>query len=216
LCLIVYYDSDVKLTQLYRLTSEEVYEQVREDLGHLVAMGFEIASVTCDGQPGTLRAIRAALPGVVIQRCLVHVHRQMLTWLTQRPQTLAAQELRHIAFLLPKVSQEAEKNLLFHMLLRWYKTHKELVNEKTYHAQTDRWWYKHRNLRRSYQTLKRAWPNLFAYLKDPAIPHSTNGLESFFGHLKGTLQVHRGLTDEHRRSFIRWYLHLRNERRLKK
>lgn len=47
---------------------------------------------------------------------------------------------------------------------------------------------------------------MFHYLKTPAIPKSTNGLESFFGHLKSHITVHRGLSKLHRKSFIKWYL----------
>ena len=35
---------------------------------------------------------------------------------------------------------------------------------------------------------------MFHYLDNNRIPKSTNGLESFFGHLKGNLNIHRGLS----------------------
>ena len=34
---------------------------------------------------------------------------------------------------------------------------------------------------------------MFHYLDDPANPYTTNRLESFFGHLKKKLDIHRGL-----------------------
>jgi len=61
--------------------------------------------------------------------------------------------------------------------------------------------------------IKRAIPNMFHFLDDPQIPKSTNSIESFFGHLKDTLSIHRGLSYRNRRAFILWYLHFKNKNR---
>ena len=52
---------------------------------------------------------------------------------------------------------------------------------------------------------------MFLYLKDDKIPNSTNSLESFFGHLKGNLNVHRGLSLANRNNFLKWYLYYKNQ-----
>jgi len=49
-------------------------------------------------------------------------------------------------------------------------------------------------VRRSFTVITKALPNMFLNLKDNKIPNSTNYLESFFGHLKVNLNVHRGLS----------------------
>ena len=67
-------------------------------------------------------------------------------------------------------------------------------------------------IRRVRRLLINAFPNMFHYLQDNQIPKSTNALESFFGHLKNNLSIHRGLTYHNRRNFIKWYMHLRNEK----
>ena len=51
---------------------------------------------------------------------------------------------------------------------------------------------------------------MFHYLDNEKMPKSTNGLESFFGHLKGHLNVHIGLSKGHRKDFVRWYLFFKN------
>ena len=33
-------------------------------------------------------------------------------------------------------------------------------------------------------------------------------IESFFGHLKDNLRVHRGLSEQHFKDFVKWYLFL--------
>ena len=40
-------------------------------------------------------------------------------------------------------------------------------------------------------------------------------LESFFGHLKDNLRIHRGLSFEHQQAFVKWYLHFNNEKKKK-
>lgn len=52
---------------------------------------------------------------------------------------------------------------------------------------------------------------MFCYLDNPRIPKSTNGLGSFFGHLKGHLNVHRGLSPPHKKELILWYRFLKNK-----
>lgn len=53
---------------------------------------------------------------------------------------------------------------------------------------------------------------MFLYLKDDKIPNSTNSLESLFGHLKGNLNIHRGLSFANRKNFLKWYLYYKNQR----
>ena len=38
-----------------------------------------------------------------------------------------------------------------------------------------------------------------------------SSLESFFGHLKGNLNVHRGLSLANRKNFLKWYLYYKNQ-----
>ena len=56
----------------------------------------------------------------------------------------------------------------------------------------------------------KAIPDMFHYLDHPQIPYTTNLLESFFGHLKEKLEIHRGLRPQAKRNFIKWYLHFKN------
>jgi transposase-like protein len=52
--------------------------------------------------------------------------------------------------------------------------------------------------------------NAILYIENERIPKSTNGIDSFFGHLKDNLSIHRGLSNKHRKSFIQWCLYFRN------
>lgn len=209
LCLVLYRDNTIKYTQLYRLTDGEWYEEIREDLANLLGMGVQIESITCDGHKALLKAIRKACRHVIVQRCLVHIQRMCRIWLTMRPKSLAGTELRAIVNKLHTIKTHEQRNNWLVSLIKWHKTHENYLKEKTY-GPTGRYWYKHKLLRRSFTVIRRALPDMFHYLDNSKIPKTTNGLESFFGHLKSHITVHRGLSKQHRRNFIKWYLYFKN------
>ena len=64
------------------------------------------------------------------------------------------------------------------------------------------------DLKRARSMLAKALPYMFAYFDDPAVPHSTNWLESYFSRLKAHYRQHRGLSSNHRPSYFAWYFHL--------
>ncbi len=211
LCLILYRDNTIKYTQLYRLSDGEWYEELKEDLENLLSMGLHIESITCDGHRSLLKAVEKTDKSIIVQRCLVHIQRMCRIWLTLRPKTEPGIELRAIVGKLHSIKTVDQKWYWVVELVNWHKRHLPYLSEKTFHPTSGRYWYKHKMVRRAFTVIRRALPNMFHYLDNPSIPKSTNGLESFFGHLKSHITVHRGLSSGHRRSFIKWYLHFRNE-----
>lgn len=210
-CVVCYQDDFDGYTQLLRFSTSEQYEEIKEDLLNLVKLGVLIDSITIDGHKSTIKAIKEALPEVRIQRCLVHIQRMCLIWLTKYPKHAVGQELRRITLLLLKINTENDKITWVRMFTEWYKTNKDYIKEKTYNLQTGRYWYTHKNLRRSYSTIKAALPNMFHYLNNQNIPKTTNGIEGYFSHLKNHLDLHRGLTIKNRINFIKWYVYFSSE-----
>jgi len=211
LCLVLYRDNTIKFTQLYRLTDGEWYEELKEDLENLFKLGVQIESITCDGHKSLLKAIRTTCNQVIVQRCIVHVQRMCRIWLTTNPKSLAGIELRTIVNRLHKIENREQWGYWVVDLNSWHEKHNEYINEKSYNLDTSRYWYTHKLVRRSFVVIKRALPDMFHYLDNGRIPKSTNGLESFFGHLKSHVTLHRGLSKEHRKNFIKWYLYYRNQ-----
>jgi len=211
ICLVVYRNSEIKCTQLYRLTDNERYEEIKEDLENLRALHIQISSITCDGHPAILKAIRKVYKkSVVIQRCLVHIQRMSRIWLTKSPKSIPGQELLRITQQIHRIKTHEQKLYWLRSLYDWDQNHKLFIQEKTFGPLPGRFWYTHKMVRRVRHLLIRTFPDMFHYLDDNDIPKSTNALESFFGHLKDNLSIHRGLTIKHRKHFIQWYLHLRN------
>lgn len=210
LCLILYYDHDIRYVQLYRETDTENYIEISEDLNNLKALGVDIYSITCDGHRAILKAIKKNLPQVIIQRCLVHIKRQVRIYLSSNPKTIQARELLRISNKITAIKTIEQSSLWLLELYHWHKTHENHLYERSYNLDTKRYWYTHKNLHGAFILLKKAIPNMFAYLDDPEIPYTTNRLENYFGHLKEKLTLHRGLRLKAKRNFIKWYLHFKN------
>ena len=210
--MLCYQDHEDGYTQLIRFSDGEHFEEIKEDLSNLIRLGVQIESITTDGHKCILKAIKKTLPEALSQRCLVHIQRMCLLWLTRFPKHLAGRELRRLVLQLLDIKSDNDRLHWTQQLRLWHERHKDYLQEKTYHHQTGRYWYTHKLLRRSYLTIKKALPNMFHYLNNPKIPHTTNGIEGFFSHLKNHLDLHRGLTLEHRINFIKWYVYLSNDK----
>ena len=211
LCVIIYRDNTLKFTQIYRLTDGEWFEELAEDLQNLLDLGVQIESITCDGHRSLLKAIKVVCPTIHLQRCLINIQRMCRIWLSNKPKNEAGIELRRIVSTLHKIETFNQRDYWLVTLVQWHQKHKDYINQKSYNELTGRYWYTHKMVRRSFIVIKNALPNMFEYLQNDKIPKSTNGLESFFGHLKNHLNVHRGLSNQHKKQFIQWYLYFKNE-----
>ena len=211
-CLLCYQDYDEGYTQLIRFSDGEHYEEIKEDIENLIKLGITIESVTTDGHKSTLKALKKALPEVKVQRCLVHIQRMCLIWLTRYPQHQSGIELRALVLMLLKIKTENDRKYWTSELKAWFIRHEEYLQETTFNEITGRYWYTHKLLRRSYFTIRKALPNMFHYLSNNKIPRTTNSIEGYFSHLKNHLDLHRGLTINHRINFIKWYIFLSNNK----
>lgn len=211
LCLVLYYDHDIRFTQLYRFTDEERYTEIREDLENIRRLGIDVVSITCDGHRSLLKSIRKVFPKAIIQRCVVHVVRQCRTWLTKHPQHITSFELLKIVEQLHSIKTLEQSGLWLLAAWRWEKEHSDFIHQKVM-KENGKYWFKHKMLRKARYLLLRAIPNLFGYLDNPDIPATTNRLEAFSRHLKEKLGVHHGLTLAHKKNFIKWYLFFQNQR----
>ena len=64
-------------------------------------------------------------------------------------------------------------------------------------------------VRRAYVHIKKALPDMFHFLDNPRVSKTTNALESFFGHLKENVTLHRGMSYKHYQNYVKWYLYFR-------
>ena len=211
LCLVLYRDETVKSTLFYRLTDDEWAEEIEEDLRNIQSLGVEIESVTSDGGRNIIKAVNAACPNALRQRCLAHIQRECLTWLTRHPQSMAGRDLRQIVCLISRI--ETRNDMLYwkQLLSDWHDRYVSYINTRTTKAESHREWFTHKMVRKAYAHLRGALPNMFVFIEHPGVPKTTNALESFFGHLKGNISLHRGLSKKHYQNYVKWYLFFRQQ-----
>ena len=129
-CLLCYQDHKDGYTQLIRFTDGEHYQEIKEDLDNLIRLGVQIESVTTDGHKSILKAIKKSLPSVLVQRCLVHIQRMCLLWLTRFPKHLAAIELRRFVLMLLYIKTNNDCLYWIKKLIHWYEQHKTTCKRK--------------------------------------------------------------------------------------
>lgn len=140
ICLVVYRNFHLKLTQLYRMTDGEHFEEIAEDLQNLLNLGIKIKSITSDGDKSSIKAIKKVCPKVPFQRCLVHISRMCRIWLTQNPKHKSGFELKQIAVKIASpvraklsghhINSEYKRQLWLIELIQWEEEYRDYINQK--------------------------------------------------------------------------------------
>ncbi len=182
--------------------SESSESQLGDFLGNLEEMGLRPTSFTIDGNPNVMKLVHKFWPGAVVQRCLVHIQRQGLSWCRTSPKTPYARRLRKIFSRVTSIRTPGDRDRFLELVTDW---------ERKYGAQLStrpETGYVFSDIKRARSMLIRALPDMFHYLEDPLIPISTNGLEGYFSRLKSRYRQHRGLSPRKRKLYFAWYFHL--------
>jgi hypothetical protein len=209
-CLIVYYDVGKRNILYWRYTTSENSVEIEQDLRHLKDNGVNVIAAISDGGRAILRALNAIYPDIPKQRCLVHIQRMALLWLTQRPKTTAGKTLRALCLTINKIKNDDDEKLWKETFLNWDEAYKEFLNEKSY-AINGRWWYTHKYLRKTRKMISNALPDMFHYLNIPILPKDTNKIDGgIFSDLKEHYRIHRGIPAYKRSKFFYWFLYLKN------
>lgn len=182
-----------------------VYQQ---GLRSLLKSGWTITSAVIDGKRGVAQVFeRLEIP---VQYCQFHQVKTVTKYLTRKPKTDAARELRAIALQLKDMPEEEFKSALS----AWYERWQEFLNEKSIAPHKKRGWeYTHKRLRAAHRSLKSNLSRLFTYQRYPElnIPNTTNTLDGMFSQIKNRIAVHRGLSRERRYKIVSEILKGRTE-----
>lgn len=141
-------------------------------------------------------------PAIIVQRCLVHVQRQGLSWCRQHPKRSDARQLRRIFLMVLQIRSQDQRRHFQRVFGRWNDRYGSQLSQITARA-----WVSN-DLQRARSMLINALPFMFGYLDDANIPRSTNALEGYFSRLKLRYRQHRGLSKRHRLSYFQWYFRL--------
>jgi hypothetical protein len=178
-----------KINLLWRFVTTENQETYISGINELQSKGWQILCLVVDGKNLKLEE-KLNIP---IQMCQFHQMMIIKRYLTSNPKLLASQQLKQIAELLPKTTEEK-----FTILLNaWYFRWSDFLKEKTIDSQTKKCFYTHKRVRSAYFSLRKNLPYLFTYqrLRKQGIncPNTNNSLEGSFAHLKDKVRLHRGL-----------------------
>lgn len=171
----------------------------------LFKKGLNPKCIVLDGERSVIQAIKDVWPEVTIQRCLYHIQKEGLRWLRTYPKTQAGRDLKAILGRLCAVKTEEDKIEFLMLFERWVLEYRDFINKLplTYIGSKD--------LKRTVRLIQNALPNMFHYLKEKNIPSTTNLLEGFYSQLKADYLRHRGLTEEKKRQYLKWYCYLKRE-----
>ncbi len=181
--------------------SENSEPQLREFFEGLILAGLRPQSFTVDGNPNVIKVIRQLWPDVRVQRCLVHIQRQGLSWCRTSPRTTYAQQLRKIFLQVSRIKTSADRDTFLNAFIDWESKYGSQISGR---RETG---YVFSDIKRARSMLLRALPDMFHFLDNPLVPISTNGLEGYFSRLKSHYRQHRGLRREKRNDYFSWYFH---------
>lgn len=179
--------------------------------------------VLTDGGSGLMKALKKLWPNVKIQRCLVHIQRNVRTYLTMNPRLQAGKSLRRLSLKLTKIQTQEAATEWMAAFAAWHAENQDLINEKTYAADwpgarpqgvhgTRKWWYTHERLRSAYESMRNPMQrgHLFTYLNEDlkglGINATTNMIEGAVNSgIRAMIFHHRGMPVEHRRRACEWF-----------
>ena len=170
----------------------------------LAAAGWSIQSATVDGNPQQIKYLRQVWPIITIQRCIVHVQRQGLSWCRRYPKRTDVKHLRKIFLRLSAVTTFIQARQFVADCMAWEKRFGPAIDRSS-----DRGWV-FSDLIRARSMVLKALPDLFHYITNSNIPKSTNLLENYFSRLKERYRRHRGLAPHHRPAYFQWYFYFVN------
>lgn len=165
--------------------------------------GLNPFSATVDGSLQQIKYIKEAWEDLIIQRCLVHIQRQGLSWLRQKPKRIDAMKLRDLLLQVLYIKTKQQSDNFKKGFKLWEESFGLELSRSTNRGKV------FSDLLRTRSMITNALPNMFNYLDDPEISKTTNALEGYFGRLKQKYRVHRGLSPMKRKSYFKWYLYLK-------
>lgn len=203
-CLVVFMDDSTGRVIGYTYTIREDYATVLQLAAMLKAKGLNPISVTLDGHPSVIRALREVWPDAKIQRCLYHIEHQGQMWLRTYPKTEAGKALKQLLSGLAHITTQAGKEEFD----RYYQYVKEEYGD--FIRQLSSKTIGEKDVRRALSLVNNAYSNMWHFLENKNIPATNNKIEGYFSELKQQYRKHKGLSKEHREAYLKWYIYYKN------
>jgi transposase-like protein len=190
----------------YLKCGRENYENWAKFLSSFVPPKY----VVCDGQKGMLSAIKKVWQNkTIIQRCLVHVKRNIITDITQNPKLDAGVRLKTLLLDMLKVKSLSERDEWIDKFKTALEEAKHFLSQRTYSKDNKKWWYTHHKIRSAYRRLNVLINDkvIFNYLDDSEVDKTSNAIEGGKNSRIATLiRSHPGLSQYHKEKMVEIYL----------
>lgn len=162
--------------------------------------------IVSDGGSGLPTALHRAWPDTKHQRCLFHLQMNVTRHLTRNPRTAAGRALRRLVMDLSDVRDEAEAIAWQLRLEQWWQSFGHLTRERTL-LKNGRFGFTHDKLRKAWQLVRLVVRRnlLFTHITY-GNPRTTSRLEGLNSQIRDLLRRHRGMSEEHRRRAVEWFL----------
>ena len=186
---------------LWKHIQSEKVDDYRFLLKELLALGYEVLSVTIDGK----RGVAELFSDYPVQMCHFHQKRIVQRYITLHPKLEASQELQKIMTRL-KYSNETRFTKALDI---WHLKYKDFLNEITLHPESGKSSFTHKKLVAAYKSIRRNLPLLFTYKshKKLSLSNTTNLIEGgVFSPLKILIKIHRGLSKNLKLKIVDDYL----------
>ena len=174
-------------------------------------MGYrDLISCTADWWVGIAAALKEIYPGCVLQRCLVHIQRQIKSYISNNPKSKTGRELQQIII----YSILFDSSIFPERWKLWRDKHQNYINEKSIRP-NDWWRYTHTKLRKAIRHIENAIPYMFQshILGKPDIARSSNQLEWYFWvFAEEWIKEHKWLSPRRLDSFIALWISFRNQK----
>jgi transposase-like protein len=204
--LIVYYEYRIEKVIWFSICNWETKENIAKDLNILKSFfDYDIKTSTTDWWKWCLKALKIVYPNIIIQRCLVHIQRQVLSYISKNPKLREWKELKHIVSY--KILSDS---FLFPLLFKiWKKSNLYFLSEKSLNSKW-KYSYKHIKIRKAMKHIENALSNMFNSSNNIEI--STNKLEWYFWVLTNEcINEHKWIREDRLSSLIALWIYFRNE-----
>lgn len=209
ICLIIYYEYRIKKVLRFWFYDWEKLDYISKDLSYIKhKFKYEIEAFIVDWWLQIISAIKKIYPEAIIQRCLIHIHRQVRLYISKNPKTDCWRELNKIVVF--KLFNQKWK--FIELFEEWSIKWDNYLKEKTYWKK--RYWYKHKKLRQAKSHIKNAIPFMFNYLDNCNIDNNTNKLEWLNALISEQVYNHRWIREDRLKTLLTLWLYYRNYKNL--
>lgn len=203
-CMVNLMDAVNQQIIAHKYVKKEAFKEAYPWFMSLKQSGLNPKFITTDGERSVLRAMRFVWPQAKYQRCLYHLQHEGVRWLRSYPKTEAGKELRFLISKLSWIKTIEERDSFIKKYREWFTKYREYIHLLPQGNVA------YKDLKRTIVLINNALPDMFYYLENDNVHSTTNALEGFHSRLKADYHRHRGLTKDHRISYLNWYCYFKN------